>query len=68
MKAWLDTWSADAARRGEMPSVSRWLGVDVDRVCRPVLATAPRDPRLDARDALLSARARHARAVLRRRP
>lgn len=66
VNAWLDTWSAEAARRGEMPSVSRWLGIDVDHFSRPVLATGPHDPRLDARDGLLAARARCTAAILRR--
>ncbi len=65
MNAWADTWSAAAARSGEPISVSRWLGLDVDRSSEPVLAISPDDPRLEARDALLEARARHAFVLLR---
>ena len=65
VNVWLDTWSADTARRGEMPTMSAWLGIDVDHFSEPVLAGAPQDARLDARDNLLDARARYASALLR---
>ena len=64
VNAWLDTWSAEIARRGEMPTVSAWLGIDVDQFSEPVLAGAPAPARLDARDRLLDARARCASALL----
>lgn len=64
VNAWLDTWSAATARRGEMPSVSAWLGIDVDHHSEPVLAGAPPEARLDARDKLLDARARYTSALL----
>lgn len=64
VNAWLDTWSAETARRGEMPSLSAWLGIDVDHFSEPVLARAPQDARIDARDKLLDTRARYASALV----
>ena len=37
---WSDTWSADAARNGDIPYPSRWPGIDVYRFSEPVLGTA----------------------------
>ncbi len=43
MNAWSDTWSADAARNGDISSLSPWLGIDVDHFSEPVLGNGRRD-------------------------
>jgi hypothetical protein len=64
MNAWANTWSTTAARNGETRSVSRWLGLNVDRSSDPVLGTSSNHRRMETRDALLETRARHAFALL----
>lgn len=67
MSGWIQTWSAEAARRGEFRSVSAWLGVDVDRSSVPLLHLTEIDQRIAIQDSLIEARSRHALALIGRK-
>lgn len=66
MSGWVQTWSAEAARRGDFRSVSDWLGVDVDGCSAPLLPLAGIDQRIATQERLIEARSRHALALLAR--